>query len=279
MRVLSLQSSVAYGYVGNRAAVFTLQRLGHEVVAIDTVHLAHHTGYGPAPGPRHSPADVASVVQGLADLGVLSTVDAVLSGYLGDPAMAEVLLEAVVEVKAANPGAIHCCDPVMGDAGGGFFVATELAETIRDVVVPHADVLTPNAFELEFLTGRTIVSEADAMVAATRLRDRVQATVLVTSVPASDAESVSTVVVADEGVWAVSTPLLPRSFPGAGDLTAAVFLAHLSSGPPEALRRTVSSVYAVLAATLSAGSGELALVAAQQAIASPPESAPARALT
>ena len=114
MRVLSIQSSVAYGHVGNSAAVFPLQRLGHEVIAVETVHFAHHTGYGPARGPGHSPEDLSSMIDGLSSLGVLGSVDAVLSGYLGDVGTAEVVLEAVVEVKAANPSALFCCDPVMG---------------------------------------------------------------------------------------------------------------------------------------------------------------------
>jgi pyridoxine kinase len=271
VRVLSIQSSVAYGHVGNSAAVFPLQRLGHEVVAVDTVHFAHHTGYGAARGPRHSPAEVSALIGGLSSLGVLGSVDAVLSGYLGDVGMAAVVLEAVAGVKAANPTALYCCDPVMGDLGRGFFVADGLSEFFRDVVVPRADVLTPNAFELGFLTELPVSSVPEAVVAARSLAG--PRVVLVTSV-APDDDSVSTVAVSGDEAWTVTTPLLPATFAGAGDLTAALFLAHLSAGPEEALRRCVSSVYAVLEATAAAGSRELCLVAAQEAIATPPQLPP-----
>ena len=267
MRVLSIQSSVAYGHVGNSAAVFPLQRLGHEVIAVDTVHFAHHTGYGAARGPRHSPAELSSVIEGLAELGVLDSVDAVLSGYLGDVGTADVVLDAVARVKAANPSALYCCDPVMGDLDRGFFVTDGIPEHFRDVVAPRADVLTPNAFELGHLTGLPVGSVAEAVTAARAIEG--PRVVLVTSVAASP-ETVSTVAVTSDGAWSVSTPLLPATFAGAGDLTAALFLAHLSSGPEEALRHCVASVYAVLEATAAAGERELCLIAAQGAIATPP---------
>ena len=119
---MSIQSSVAYGYVGNSAAVFPLQRLGHEVWPVLTVHFSNHTGYGAWRGPLLDPADVREVVAGIEDRGVLEHCDAVLSGYQGDPAVGGVILEAVEKVKAANPHAVYCCDPVMGDVGRGMFV-------------------------------------------------------------------------------------------------------------------------------------------------------------
>ncbi len=279
MRILSIQSSVAFGHAGNSAAVFPLQRLGHDVVAVHTVHFSNHTGYGATRGPLHSPAEVASVLEGVAERGVLPSVDAVLSGYLGDAAMGEVVLSAVASVKAANPDAVYCCDPVMGDLGRGFFVRAGIPEYFRDEVVPHADVLTPNHFELGFLTGLPVDTMPLVLAAADALRARGPRVVLVTSVLHSelDASRVSTVVVADEGAWEVTTPLLPISTAGTGDLTASLFLAHLRDGLPVALERTVSSVYAVLAAT-PPGSMEIALIATQDAIASPPAGLTARRL-
>ena len=124
MKILSIQSSVAYGHVGNSAAVFPLQRLGHEVWPVLTVHFSNHTGYGAWRGPLLAPGDVAEVIAGIGDRGVLSTADAVLSGYQGDPAVGAVILDAVATVKAANPAAVYCCDPVMGDVGRGHVRAT-----------------------------------------------------------------------------------------------------------------------------------------------------------
>ncbi len=277
MKILSIQSSVAYGYVGNSAAVFPLQRLGHEVWPVLTVHFSNHTGYGEWRGPLLAPSDVADVIAGVADRGVLGEADAVLSGYQGDPAVGAVILDAVDRVKAANPAAVYCCDPVMGDVGRGMFVRPGIPEFMRDHVVPRADIITPNLFELAYLSGRSLSGRTtrtlDEVLAAV---DAVRATgprdVLVTSVLADDDGSLDVVAVSDAGAWAVTTPLLPISPNGGGDVTAALYLAHLhtTGSPAEALARTTSSVFAVLEATLAAGTRELQLVAAQDAIAVPP---------
>ncbi|MEU7614803.1 pyridoxal kinase PdxY [Micromonospora rifamycinica] len=282
MRILSIQSSVAYGHVGNSAAVFPLQRLGHEVWPVLTVHFSNHTGYGAWRGPLLAPADVAEVIEGIADRGVLGSADAVLSGYQGDPAMGAVILAAVERIKAANPAAVYCCDPVMGDTGRGMFVRPGIPEYLRDVVVPRADIITPNHFELDFLAGRTTTS-LDAVLDAV---DVVRATgprhVLVTSVLHGEvpAGSLEVVAVSDEGAWSVTTPLLPISPNGGGDVTAALYLAHLrtTGSPATALERTIASVFTVLERTLAAGTREIQLIAAQDAIADPPTRFTARRL-
>ncbi|WP_422733348.1 pyridoxal kinase PdxY [Micromonospora sp. WMMD558] len=282
MRILSIQSSVAYGHVGNSAAVFPLQRLGHEVWPVLTVHFSNHTGYGAWRGPLLAPADVAEVIAGIADRGVLGDADAVLSGYQGDPAMGAVILDAVTLVKTANPDAVYCCDPVMGDVGRGMFVRPGIPEYLRDVVVPRADVITPNQFELDFLAGRTTTSLDEVLEAVDAVRATGPRHVLVTSVLHGDVPegSLEMVAVSDEGAWAVTTPLLPISPNGGGDVTAALYLAHLSTAasPATALERTTSSIFAVFEATLAAGTRELQLVAAQDAIADPPVRFPARRL-
>ncbi|WFE66163.1 pyridoxal kinase PdxY [Micromonospora sp. WMMD714] len=282
MRILSIQSSVAYGHVGNSAAVFPLQRLGHEVWPVLTVHFSNHTGYGAWRGPLLAPADVAEVIEGIADRGVLGSADAVLSGYQGDPAMGAVILAAVERIKAANPAAVYCCDPVMGDTGRGMFVRPGIPEYLRDVVVPRADIITPNHFELDFLAGRTTTS-LDAVLDAV---DVVRATgprhVLVTSVLHGEvpAGSLEVLAVSDEGAWSVTTPLLPISPNGGGDVTAALYLAHLrtTGSPATALERTIASVFTVLERTLAAGTREIQLIAAQDAIADPPTRFAARRL-
>ncbi|MFI7025932.1 pyridoxal kinase PdxY [Micromonospora sp. NPDC049900] len=282
MKILSIQSSVAYGHVGNSAAVFPLQRLGHEVWPVLTVHFSNHTGYGAWRGPLLAPADVAEVIAGIADRGVLGDADAILSGYQGDPAMGAVILDAVTLVKTANPDAVYCCDPVMGDVGRGMFVRPGIPEYLRDVVVPRADIVTPNQFELEFLAGRSTHSLDDVLAAVDVVRATGPRHVLVTSVLHGDAppDSLEVVAVSDEGAWAVTTPLLPISPNGGGDVTAALYLAHLRStgSPATALERTTASIFAVLEATLAAGTRELQLVAAQDAIADPPARFPARRL-
>ena len=280
--MLSIQSSVAFGHVGNSAAVFPLQRLGHEVWPVLTVHFSNHTGYGAWRGPLLDPADVRDVIRGIDERGALASVDAVLSGYQGDPAVGAVILDAVARVKELNPDAVYCCDPVMGDVGRGMFVRPGIPEFMRDTVVPQADVLTPNHFELDFLTGTTTSSMDEVLAAVDVVRDRGPRDVLVTSVLVEDTapDSIDVVAVSDAGAWAVTTPLLPISPNGCGDVTAALYLAHLTStgSPARALSLTTSSVFAVLEATLAAGTREIQLVAAQEAIAAPPEAFPVRRL-
>jgi pyridoxine kinase len=274
VKILSIQSSVAYGHVGNSAAVFPLQRLGHEVWPVFTVHFSNHTGYGAWRGPLVAPDDVAAVITGIAERGVLSSCDAVLSGYQGGAGIAEVILSAVEQVKAANPAATYTCDPVMGNATSGCFVDPAIPPIIRERVVPKADLITPNQFELGFLTDTTPASLEETLSSADLARAMGPSTVLVTSVFNGDAETAETIgmlAVTGEGAWLVETPRLPMKANGSGDITAALFTAHLheTGSPDEALARTASSVYAVLKATLESGERELRLIAAQDAIANP----------
>ncbi len=274
MRILSIQSHVAYGHVGNSAAVFPLQRLGHEVWPVLTVNFSNHTGYGAWRGPLIDPADVTEVIQGIEDRGVLPTCDAVLSGYQGSPAVAGVVVDAVGRVKAANPSATYTCDPVMGNARSGCFVNPEIPPIIREKVVPVADVLTPNQFELGFLTGTEPSTLDEVLESADLARAMGPRTILVTSVetaPGPEGDTIGLLAVDDDGAWLVETPRLPLKANGSGDLTAALFTAHLhtTGSARQAVERTVGSVYAVLEQTLTSGERELRLIDAQDAIASP----------
>jgi pyridoxine kinase len=271
--ILSIQSSVAYGHVGNSAATFPLMRMGVEVYPVLTVHFSNHTGYGEWRGPLLAAADVADVITGIDERGALARVDAVLSGYQGGEDVGAVILDAVALVKSRNPAAVYCCDPVMGDVGRGFFVRPGIPELMRDTVVPAAQIITPNQFELEYLTGRTTGTVAEVLDAADAARAMGPQTVLVTSVvhEAAAGGTIDMIAVTADGAWSVTTPLLPRTFTGAGDLTAATFLAHLlSSGSvAQAVGQTAAAVYGVLEATVESGLSELQLVAAQDEIASP----------
>ncbi len=273
MRVLSIQSSVAYGHVGNSAAVFPLQRLGHEVWPVLTVVFSNHTGYGAWRGPILAADDVRDVVTGIEERGVLPTCDAVLSGYQGSPAIAEVIVESVARVKAANPRATYTCDPVMGNALSGCFVDPAIPPVIREQVIPVADIITPNQFELGFITDTEPVTLDDVLASADLARAMGPSIVLVTSVDQPDrpADTIEMLAVTDDGAWIVQTPKLPMKANGSGDITAALFTAHLhaTGSPAEALARTASSVFAVLKATLESGERELRLIAAQDAIADP----------
>ncbi len=274
MNILSIQSSVAYGHVGNIAAVFPLQRMGFEVWPVNTVHFSNHTGYGQWRGLVLPAEDVAGIVRGIEELGALAGCDAVLSGYMGDASLGEVIVGAVGRVKEHNPKAVYCCDPVMGDAGRGFFVRPGIPEFIRGVAVPAADVITPNQFELEFLTGVEVGDLDDALVAADEARRLGPETVLTTSLRRKDVapDTIEMLAVSGEGAWLVGTPLLALEVNGAGDATAALFLARLLRGETvaEALTMTASAVHAVLGETHRTGSREMTLVPAQESIVEPP---------
>ena len=271
--ILSIQSSVAYGHVGNSAATFPLMRLGCEVWPVLTVHFSNNTSYPSKRGPLLRPEDVAEVVEGIDELGVLPQVDAVLTGYQGAPAMGAEILRIVEKVKERNPGAVWCCDPVMGDVGRGMYVLPGIPEFLRDNVVPHADVLTPNHYELNFLTGREASTLAEVIEAADALRLQGPDVVLVTSVVVDESEpdTVTMVAVSDDGAWSVTTPLLGRNFTGSGDLTSSMFLAALleTGDVAAAVGRTADIVYSVLEKTTSLDQRELALVAAQDDLVNP----------
>jgi len=273
MRLLSIQSSVAYGHVGNSAAVFPLQRLGVEVLPVSTVLFSNHTGYGSWRGLRLAPADVAEVVLGIEERGAFPGLDVVLSGYLGDAGTAAVVADAVARVKAANPAAIYACDPVMGNATAGRFVAADIPDVLRRSVVPLADVITPNRFELGLLTGTeptTLDSLLDAVDAARAIGP---ATVLVTSVTRAEGDPAAIEMLAVDagGAWIVSTPRLPGAFGGTGDVTAALFTAHLraTGEAATALARTASSVFDLVELTVASGDRELRLVEAQDRYVEP----------
>jgi len=273
MNILSIQSWVAYGHVGNASAVFPLQRLGAEVWAINTVQFSNHTGYGSWRGQVFPAAMIRDCVQGIEERGVLGRCDAVLTGYIGDAAIGDAILEAVGRVKAANPAAWWCCDPVIGDIGRGVFVRPGIPEFFRDRALVLADIATPNQFELEWLAGGSLRSLAAVKTAVTELQARGPRCVLVTSLRTEETPEDALDLLAAEGgaFWRVRTPLLPLSVNGAGDAIAALFLFHrLASGSArEALSRATASIHGLLRRTAEAGSREILTVAAQEEFVSP----------
>lgn len=275
--ILSIQSHVAYGYVGNRSAVFPLQRLGHDVSAINTVQFSNHTGYGSFKGEVFSAEQILNVFTGIAERGILQNFDAVLSGYMGSTEVGSAILNAVIEVRKANPAAIFCCDPVMGDVGRGFFVKPGLPEFIRDEAMPMADILTPNQFELEYLVDQKIETLADALAATAKARALGPKIVLITSLTRNDGNSdqIEMLVDSDEGAFLAASPLIPfETLPnGAGDATSALFLHEYlrTKSPAQALTYALSAIYALLKATKEAGTRELAIISAQDVFANPPQ--------
>jgi pyridoxine kinase len=273
VNVLSIQSHVAYGHVGNSSSVFPLQRLGIEVWPIHTVQFSNHTGYGEWRGRVFDGPAVEEIVDGITDRGVLGSCDAVLSGYLGSSDIGHAVVQTVGRVRAANPDAVYCCDPVIGDVGRGVFVRPGIEELMREVAVPAADIVTPNHFELDLLSGMqtgTLGAVKDAVAAVQALGPRV---VLTTSLVTDDTPDDAVDLLASEGGrhFRVRTPRLGVSVNGAGDAIAALFLAHWldTRSAAEALGRAAASVFGLLARTEAAGSREILLVAAQDEFVAP----------
>jgi pyridoxine kinase len=282
MNLLSIQSHVAYGHVGNSAAVFPLQRIGVEVWPVHTVQFSNHPGYGDWEGQIFDAHLIRDVVEGIQARNVLGECDGVISGYVGTPETGAAILDAVALVKSANPSAVYCCDPVIGDVDAGVYVREGVPDFIRTQAVPVADVMTPNQFELEYLTGKETHTLAQAFSAIDVLHEAGPRTVLVTSVHIDDtpADCVDLLVSDELGRFRLRTPLLPVKVNGAGDLIAALFFAHhLREGSAgEALGLAASSVYGVLARMTETGQREMPLVACQNEFVKPSETFKVKAL-
>jgi pyridoxine kinase len=269
MNVLSIQSGVVYGHVGNAAAQFCLQRLGHAAWRIDTVRFSNHPGHGGFAGEVATAGEIDRLVAALDARGWLGSCAALLSGYLGAADQGPAVLEAARRVKAANTDALWLLDPVIGDHGR-VFVKPGIPEFMRDAAVPLADIVTPNVFELSWLTGMSSDGITDAISAARRLRATGPRTVVVTGIPDA-AGGIATLCLHEAGVDLVTTPRVDVAVNGTGDSFAALFLARLLTTRDIAasLAHAASAVYALLERTAAAGARELLLVDAQDVLASP----------
>jgi len=264
MNVLSIQSEVIYGHVGNAAARFALQRLGHEAWCVPTVLLTSHAAHPGFTGEATSPALLEKLVAGLEAQGRFAQSNAVISGYLGSPEQAAIVAGAVQRVKVANAKVLYCLDTVFGD-DGKVYARPGVVEAMAETLLPLADVVTPNAFELATLTGLPVGNPDDALLAAERLN---RPMVIAKSVPMGT--SLGTLLVTPDEVWLASTPRVKNPPRGAGDLFAALLIGQLLAGhtASEALQLAVRSTYHVL--ERSAGEPEMHLITEQQALAAPP---------
>jgi pyridoxine kinase len=267
--ILSIQSHVVYGYVGNRAAVFPLQRLGFNVSALNTVQFSNHTGYGAWEGDVFTQAHIADLYKGLKALEVSDGYDALLTGYMGSPDIGKEIDAIMHELREVNPNLIYCCDPVIGDVGRGVFVRPGVGEYFRDHLIQHANILTPNEFELSFLTGVEIKTLEDAQQACRILIDKGVDKVLVTSVSAEDIDDshIGMMLYTQEGVYLATTTrfhfdIAPN---GAGDVTAALFLGHMlkQNDPKQALSKTMQALHELFRVTNAHHSRELKLIESQ----------------
>jgi pyridoxine kinase len=273
LHILSIQSHVAYGHVGNSSAVFPMQRLGCEVWPIHTVQFSNHTGYGAWRGRVFDGPMIDEVMEGIAERGVLPTCNGVLSGYIGSSDIGHAIMSAVTRVRAANPNAVYCCDPVIGDVGRGIFVRPGVPEFFRAQALPASDIITPNHFELDYLAESESRNLNDVRRALAKVHAMGPRVILVTSLLTDETPDDCIDLVASAGgeLWRVRSPRLHVSVNGAGDAIAALFFVHWlrTRAAPEALARAASSIYGLLQKTAAAGSRELLSVAAQEEFVQP----------
>lgn len=265
--VIVISSHVVRGSVGNRAAVFALETLGFPVWAVPTVVLPWHPGHGRATRIVPPAADFAALMKDLEGARWLGEVGAVLSGYLGDPAQADAVASLVAAVKARNPRALYVCDPVMGDKGG-LYVPEATAVAIRDLLMPVADVATPNRYELAWMTGNPLDDVSSLLQAA---QDAAPPAMLVTSAPAMMNGSIANLLLTPSQALLAEHRMIDRPPNGLGDLTAAVYLARLLSGqaPEKALQSTTAAVFEILARTAKRGGDELQIETDAQSLSHP----------
>lgn len=263
--VLSIQSEVVTGHVGNAAARFALQRLGHEAWCIPSVLLSSHAGHKGFAGEATSTALLTKLVDALEAQGRLAQTDGLLSGYLGSPEQAAIVADTVRRAKAANPRLVYCLDPAFGD-DGRVYARPGVAEAMQRELLPLADIVLPNAFELSVLSGQAVIDVESAARAAASL-DRPQ--VVAKSVPVENRIGALTTI--NGTTWLAATPIVPNPPHGAGDLLAALFFGHHLNGRliGQSLDLATRAVYHMLAT--SAGEPEMHLIAEQEALVSPPK--------
>lgn len=282
MNILSIQSHVAFGHVGNASAVFPLQRMGFEVWPVHTVQFSNHTGYGEWTGQVFSGDHIREIMDGIEKRGILGSCDAILSGYMGESSIGQAILEAVHRVRRKNPQAIYCCDPVMGDIDRGFFVRPGIPEFMLGHAVPTADIITPNLFELQYLCGSDLKTMSEIVEGCSFIHEKGIQVILVTSMVRDETadDTIEMLISTESDKYIVQTPRIPMEVPpnGGGDCVAALYLAHYlkQRDPIKALESAAAGIYSLFKVTAEAKTRELQLIAAQDYFINPVEVFPAR---
>ena len=273
MTVISIQSQVAFGHVGNSAAVFPLQMHGIDVVSVPTTLLSNRPGYPTLRGRVLDAELVADLLRGIEERGAVDGCRMILSGYLGSPEIAAVVADFVARARARNPALLYCCDPVLGDRDRGLFVHADIPQLVRDRLCPLADIITPNHFEFEWLCGVKATTADQVIEAAQALLARGPSTVVVTSAELADTPGgeIETLAVERAKAWRVRTPKLPISPNGTGDLFASLFASArvLGSDTPDALAHAASAIFAVLQQTALRGTEEMRIVESAELLVHP----------
>jgi pyridoxine kinase len=273
MNVISIQSQVAFGHVGNSAAVFPMQMHGIDVIAVPTTLLSNRPGYPTLRGRVLDAQLVSDLLLGIEERGAVDACSMIVSGYLGSPDIAAVVAGFVARAKARHPALLYCCDPVLGDRDRGMFVQTDIPPLVRDRLCPLADIITPNHFEFDYLAGTAATTSGQMIAQAQTLLARGPSTVVITSAELSDTlgSEIETLAVERSQSWRVRTPKLAISPSGTGDLFAALFASARVQGQttPQALGHAASAIYAVLERTAAEGTEEMRIVASAEQLVRP----------
>ncbi|QGZ35529.1 pyridoxal kinase [Stappia indica] len=261
--VISIQSQVVFGHVGNSAALFPMQAAGLEVAAIPTVIFSNTPDYPTLRGRALPPDFFCDLLQGARERGLPERADFILTGYIGSLDVALMAADFVAEAKAINPRLRYVCDPVMGDAGPGLYVPETIADVMRDRLLPLADLATPNPFELSWLTGQKIASLADLEAAQARLRMAPGAHLIATGCALEDSPAghIESVVLGPEGPSRHPVAHLPIALPGTGDLFCGLVVAGLARGLdlPRAVELAQRLTSRALSHARALGAGEVVL--------------------
>ncbi|MFZ9036328.1 MAG: pyridoxal kinase [Francisellaceae bacterium] len=268
-RVLSIQSHVAYGYAGNKAAVFPLQKLGIDVTPIHTVQLSNHTGYDYYNGDFFHPQQIQAIIDGLAKNDLLNPHCALISGYIGNKEIAKIIAELVRSLKRHNPDFIYLCDPVFGDSHTGIYASSDHPDLFKSQLLPLANISTPNLFELSVLTNTNIHDLHDLEKACLILQQTGVDTIVVTSVSFDDKHT--GIAVYDKGAFfyeQMPKYTVAHTVSGSGDITAALFLAYGLNGLnlTDRLKKTMTAIDGIFNTTSRLNAHELALIQAQNYI-------------
>jgi pyridoxine kinase len=268
MNVISIQSQVAFGHVGNSAAVFPMQMHGIDVTAVPTTLLSNRPGYPTMRGRVLEASLVAELLQGIEERGAVEDARMILSGYLGSSEIGSAVADFVARAKARNRTLDYALDPVLGDRDRGLFVKPDLPPLVRDRLLPLADIITPNHFEFEWLAGREARTAAEVITQARALIARGPSVIVVTSAELTDtpADTIETLAIEASRAFRVRTPKVPISPNGTGDLFAALFVAARvqDKDTPQALSHAASAIFAVLERTAARGTEEMRIVESRE---------------
>ena len=259
MAILSIQSSVIFGYVGNSIAAPVLQTLGHDVWRIDTVNFSNHPGYGKFTGAVKELEQLDNEIKGICDLGILPNCEVILSGYLGEIDTAASVLKTVNLVKKQNKAALYVLDPVIGD-DDQIYVNESLVEVFKNKLLPKADVIIPNRSELGWLSDIKIHDLSTLKIAAMNIIKRGPKNVIVTGV--LDAENILNYAFSNDGIWMTSVSRIKQKFSGTGDLFSSLFTSAFleTNNLSNALAFATEGCETVLRATCERNSKELSLI-------------------